>query len=272
MHMRRSLLVALAALALPALAEAQQPPAAAPTPPSGVEARADQELRRMGAFLAGLPRFAFEAEETFDELVAGEPRRQLTNVRRVAVERPGRLAADATGDTLNRAAWFDGRTLTTLDKDHNTYATVEAPATIDATLDMIGEKYSVVLPLADFLYADPYAVLAEGVTYGRYLGLHQAAGVTCHHLVFAQPTIEWQVWIDAGEQPLPRKFVITYVLEEGEPQYSATMQRWSLSPTFPEGLFAFEAPEGARKVELTKAEAARAGIAPGASPEEEVGR
>lgn len=270
--MRRSLSALLLVLASPAFAAAQSGAPPSDSPPPGVEARADQELRRMGAFLAGSPRFALEAEETFDELVAGEPRRQLTNVRRVAVERPGRLAADATGDTLNRAAWFDGRTLTTLDKDHNTYATVEAPATIDATLDMIEGKYGVVLPLADFLYADPYAVLAEGVTYGRYLGLHQAAGVACHHLVFAQPTIEWQVWIDAGAQPLPRKFVITYVLEEGEPQYSATMRRWALDPTFPEGLFAFEAPEGARKVELTKAEAARAGIAPGASPAREEGR
>ena len=77
------------------------------------------------------------------------------------------------------------------------------------------------LPLADFLYADPYAVLMEGVTYGRYLGIHQAAGVACHHLAFSQDTIEWQIWIDAGEKPLPRKLVISYVQEPGEPQYSA---------------------------------------------------
>jgi len=271
--MKRSVVAALAALVLPALAGAQEAPApSAPSPPPGVEARADQELRRMGAFLAQAPRFALEAEETFDEIEAGEPRRQMTNVRRVAVERPARLAADATGDTLNRAAWYDGKTLTTLDKDHNTYAVVDAPASIDETLDMVAEKYRVVLPLADLLYADPYAVLAEGITYGRYLGLHQAAGVTCHHLAFAQRTIEWQIWIDAGEQPLPRKLVITYVLEEGEPQYSATIRRWNLDPRFPEGLFSFEAPEGARKVELTAAEASRAGILPVAAPGEEAGR
>ena len=212
--------------------------AAGPAPasrPPGVEARAEQELRRMGEFLAKLPRFAIEAEETFDEIEAGEPRRQLTNVRRAAVERPDRLAADATGDTLNRAAWYDGETLSILDKEHNTYATVEAPATIDATLDMLEDTYGIVLPLADLLYSDPYRVLIAGVTYGRYLGLHQAAGVPCHHLVFAQDTIEWQIWIDAGDQPLPRKLVITYVLEEGEPQYSATIRRWNLGPDIPRG-------------------------------------
>ena len=105
------------------------------------------------------------------------------------------------------------------------------------------------LPLVDLLYSDPYAVLIEGVTYGRYLGIHQAAGVACHHLAFSQDTIEWQIWIDAGEKPLPRKLVISYVQEPGEPQYSAVIRRWNLESSVPEGLFTFEAPEGAQKVD-----------------------
>lgn len=202
----------------------------------------------MSEFLAKTRSFALRAEETFDEIPDGELRRELTNVRRVAVERPNHFAADATGDTLNRASWYDGKTVTVLDKENNVYATIEAPATIDATLDMLQDEYGVALPLIDILYSDPYAVLMKGVTYGRYLGLHQAAGVDCHHLAFSQASIEWQIWIDAGEKPVPRKLVITYVSEPGEPQYSATIHGWGLDARVPEGLFAFEAPEGAQKV------------------------
>jgi hypothetical protein len=241
----------VAALALAPLAGAQEPapgPPPAP-PPRSVEARAEQELKRMGEFLAKLPHFALEAEETFDEIPDGELRRQLTNVRRVAVERPSHVAADATGDTLNRAAWYDGRTVTVLDKEHNVYATIEAPATIDATFDKLTDEYAVVLPLADLLYSDPYPVLMAGVTYGRYLGIHQAAGVACHHLAFSQATIEWQIWVDAGDKPLPRKLVISYVKEPGEPQYSAVIRRWTLDAKVPGGLFTFEAPEGAQKID-----------------------
>jgi hypothetical protein len=249
--MKREGWMAVVALALASLAGGQEPAADAPStpPPRSVEARADQELKRMGEFLARLPHFALEAEETFDEIPDGELRRQLTNVRRVAVERPDHFAADVTGDTLNRASWYDGRTVTVLDKEHNVYATIDAPATIDATLDKIQDEYGVVLPLADFLYADPYALLIADVTYGRYLGLHQAAGVECHHLAFSQATIEWQIWIDAGEQPLPRKLVISYVQEPGEPQYSAVIRRWNLESKVPAGLFTFEAPEGAQRVD-----------------------
>jgi hypothetical protein len=248
--MKRDLLLAIVALALAPLASAQAPAAGPASPPARhVEERAERELKEMGEFLARLPSFALEAEETFDELPDGQLRRQLTNVRRVAVERPNHVAADATGDTLNRAAWYDGRTVTVLDKEHNVYATIEAPATIDATFDKLEDEYGVVLPLADLLYADPYAVLMAGVTYGRYLGMHLAAGVPCHHLAFSQPTIEWQIWIDAGDKPLPRKLVISYVDEPGEPQYSATIRRWTLDAKVPEGLFTFEAPEGAQKID-----------------------
>jgi hypothetical protein len=250
--MKRESWTVVAALTLAPLAGAQEPAAGPPAapPPRSVEARAEQELKRMGEFLAKLPKFALEAEETFDEIPDGELRRQLTNVRRVAVERPNHLAADATGDTLNRASWYDGRTVTVLDKEHNVYATIEAPGTIDATFDKLEDEYGVVVPLADLLYSDPYAVLMAGVTYGRYLGIHQAAGVDCHHLAFSQATIEWQIWIDAGDKPLPRKLAISYVQEPGEPQYTAVIRRWTLEAPVPEGLFTFAAPEGAQKIDV----------------------
>ena len=215
-----------------------------------LDPRADEILRVMGSALSALPTFALEAEESFDEIPTGQPRVLLTNLRRVAVQRPNRFAADARGDSLNRSVWYDGRSLTVWDKTTNSYSTVDMPDSIDDALDTLGETYDVHVPLADLLYANPYEVLAEGATYSRYLGIHTAANVPCHHLVFAQPTIEWQIWIDAGEHPLPRKLVITYVREPGEPQYVATIQAWRLSPTLPDTLFTFEAPTGAERVEF----------------------
>ena len=220
-----------------------------PTIPRMIERRAQDILKKMSDVLAATPRFALEAEETFDELKDNQPRIQLTNSRRVVVVRPSRFVSDVAGDTLNRSVWFDGQTITSLDKVQNQYASLNAAGTIDSVLDMMMELFDIVVPLADFLYADPYAVLMEDVTYGRYLGIHQAAGIPCHHLAFAQETIEWQIWIDANNDPLPRKIVITYVTEPGEPQYSATITKWNLKPEIPENLFQFKVPQGAERVE-----------------------
>ena len=157
------------------------------------------------------------------------------------------------GDTLNRASWYDGKTLTVLDKARNVYMSVDVPGNVDAALDRIADDYGVVIPLSDLLYPDPYATLMEGVAYGEYQGLHHAAGTLCHHLAFSQDAIDWQIWIDAGEKPLPRKLVITYVDEPGAPQYSAVIKRFTLDPKFPEGLFDFVAPEGAQRISESEA-------------------
>ena len=76
------------------------------------------------------------------------------------------------------------------------------------------------------------------------------AGIPCHHLSFQQETIDWQLWIDAGPQPLPRKLVIAYKTEDDVPQYEVTIRKWNLAADVPDALFEFEPPPGAKKVEL----------------------
>jgi hypothetical protein len=85
---------------------------------------------------------------------------------------------------------------------------------------------------------------------GVYLGIHHVGDVACHHLSFEQETIDWQLWIDAGEKPLPRKLVIAYKTEDGVPQYAVTIGKWNLNADVPEELFRFEPPEGTERMEF----------------------
>jgi len=194
---------------------------------------------------------ALEAEEVYDEVPEQSPRRQLTNVRHVALRRADRLVGDAAGDALNRSFWYDGKTFAALDREQNVWTAGEVPPTVDDALDWVFERTGTVLPLADFLYADSYQRLMADVQRGVYLGVHQAAGVPCHHLSFEQATIDWQLWIDAGPEPLPRKLVITYKAEDEVPQYAVTIRKWNLEAKLPDALFAFTPPEGATRVEVT---------------------
>jgi hypothetical protein len=204
----------------------------------------------MGDLLAGATSFALEAVEVYDEVPEHTPRQQLANRRYVALRRPDRLVGDATGDALNRSVWYDGREFSVLDKEQFTYATVAAPATIDEALDAIFEQTGVVVPLADFVYLDVYDRLMAGVQRGVYLGIHDVEGLPCHHLSFEQETIDWQLWIDAVGDPLPRKLVIAYKTEDEVPQYAVTIVAWNLNAEVPDDVFRFEPPEGAERVEL----------------------
>jgi len=236
----------------PSAQEAPPPPVEPELAPESrlIDPRADELVRQMSELLARTKSFALEAEEIYDEVPEHLPRTQLTNRRHVALKRPDRLAGDASGDAINRSFWYDGKTLSVLDKEQNTYATIPVPATIDGALDTIFERTGMVIPLADFVYEDVYERLMESVQRGVYLGIHHVGAVPCHHLSFEQETIDWQLWIDAGDVPLPRKLVIAYKTEDEVPQYAVTIGIWNLKADVPEELFRFEPPEGAERIEF----------------------
>ena len=121
-----------------------------------------------------------------------------------------------------------------LDREQNVWASGNVPPTVDQALDWVFEQTGTVVPLADFLYADVYARLMADVQRGVYLGIHEAAGVPCHHLSFEQATIDWQLSIDAGTEPLPRKLVIAYKTEDEVPQYAVTIRKWNLQAKLPD--------------------------------------
>lgn len=258
-------LILVAALVLPVLGCGRGgAPATAPTeaPPPPIETnlgpgsrliepRAQELVRQMSDRLSRVTALAIEADEAYDEVPADAPRQQLTSVRRVAMRRPDRLVGDASGDALNRSFWYDGRTFSALDREQNVWASGAVPPTIDEALDWVFDQTGTVIPLADFLYANVYDRLMGKVQRGVYLGIHEAAGVPCHHLSFEQATIDWQIWIDAGPDPLPRKLLISYKTEDEVPQYSVTIRKWNVEAKVPETLFRFAPPEGAKRVEVS---------------------
>ena len=262
---RCRLFIVFAALSLTALAcgggtppsspavEPQPPPIETDLAPGSrlIEPRVQELMRRMSDRLGQVSALALEAEEVYDDVPADRPRTQLTSVRRVAMRRPDRLVSDAAGDASNRALWYDGRTASSLDREQNVWTSGAVPPTVDGALDWVFDQTGTVIPLADFLYANVYDRMMGQVQRGVYLGVHEAAGVPCHHLSFEQATIDWQIWIDAGPEPLPRKLVIAYKTEDEVPQYSVTIRKWNVKADLPEALFRFVPPSGAKRVEIS---------------------
>ena len=124
------------------------------------------------------------------------------------------------------------------------------PDQIDATLDLLFEKFGLTVPVADFVYAEPHRVLAENAEYASALGVHGCAEARCHHLVFVQEAIDWQIWIEAGPRPVPRKLVIDYKTAPGSPQYEARLSGWDFNPRAAESAFEFHPPPTAGLIEF----------------------
>jgi hypothetical protein len=240
----RVLMLAVIACLRPAFGGEAAPPAA------GVDPKADELLRQMGRCLSEARAFSFQAECTFDDVRDSGQKIQYSSTRTITVRRPDRAFADTAGDTENQQAWYNGKTLTVLDRTRNVYGVVEVPATIDEMLDHVAEKFGIMMPLADLLFSDPYRTVIGNVRIGQSVGQHHVHDAKCHHLAFRQDTIDWQIWIQDGEKPLPRKLVITFKEYPGQPQFVAILGRWDLSPRLTDDLFTFRAPANAEKIDI----------------------
>ncbi len=213
-----------------------------------VEPRADMLVNRMGAVLAAAEEFTVTNSFTSDETVSTGEIVQLEGTVEIALRRPDSLRASISGDFGPTQYFYDGKRVVFADGSHNTYAEAMVPSTIDGAMDAMWDTYGVKIPLVDFVSSDPYATLMANVESGFYAGLHQVSGVSCHHLVFTQEEIDWQLWISDGVLPLPQKLVITYKQEDGYPQYTALFSDWDLGPGLNDAVFGFAPPEGSIKI------------------------
>jgi len=217
-----------------------------------IESKADRHLKAMSQYLAGLKTYSFQVEEFVDDVQEDGQKLQVSNQRKLSVSRPDKVFGESEGDTSNSQFYYDGKTVTVFDRGHKTYAIEKVSDTIDAMLDELHEKYGIDQPLSDFLFSDPYKVFTEHVQSGSYVGLHHVGKVKCHHLAFRQKILDWQIWIEAGDQPLPRKLLITFKGQAGQPQFTALIHRWDVDPKLTDDTFKFEPPAGVRKVDFLK--------------------
>jgi len=217
-----------------------------------VAPEADRLLRAACANLSATKAFSFKAEVWEDVVVLGH---KVATTKTVAtqVRRPDRVQVEIRSPQHSRGLWYDGTTLTLLDRMHNLYATMPAPDTIDKVLDAANDKFGINFPLEDLLVNDPYASVSEAIKGGVYFGKVTILGTPCQHIAFSTDQVDWQLWIEEGSNPLPRKLVITYKQEPTAPQFTAIFSDWKLKSRMSDKTFVFTPPQGAAKIEVLPA-------------------
>jgi hypothetical protein len=236
---------------------ANVPPVPAKTAAPVVAEQAERLLRDMGAYLGSAEQFTFHADITFDHVLPSGQKLQFAAAEDVALERPGRLYVEWSGDLGDRRFWYDGKAITLYDPSTLFYASQAAPPEIDAMLEKLVPQVNFAPPLADFLYRDPYHRVRGNVQYGFYLGLNDVNGRSCHTLAFVEKDIDWQIWIDTGPQLTPCKLLITYKTQPAQPQFSAVFTDWDFAPRIAAPVFTPDLPAGTRKIPFQTAVAAK---------------
>lgn len=213
-----------------------------------IDPRADEALRKMSTLLANAQALSVKAVAISQEPAETGQMVQLHQQNKVILCRPDRLYVENRLGEENWGLWHKGTNLTITNMA--AYATGEVPGPVDKMVDHLEAQYGLLLPLADFLYPDPYKALTANVVTGSYLGEHEVDGVKCAHLLFTQDDIDWQIWIEQGPMPVPRKLVIDYKETPGRPQYSAVLSEWDFSPKVNDEVFEPRLPHHVKKVDM----------------------
>ena len=240
--MRRLLVPAGAVLLLAGLSAAPPPQDSARIEPAAMAA-----LDKMGAYLRTIRAFEVESESTSEEVLTDGLKSQNGKKTTLLARRPDRLRAEVEGANGTTFYLFDGKTFTLFARDQGYYATVPAPATLRELADVLDQKFDLQLPLVDlFLWGDP-SFTPPKITAAMDLGPSNAQGSTCEQYAFRQEGLDWQVWIQLGDYPLPRKLVLTTTTDEARPQHTMLLT-WNLAPSFNDEAFSFDPPAGAHKI------------------------
>jgi len=208
-------------------------------------------LTNMNDYLKTLKTFRITSEVSRDEIVDSTMKIQKSASNEVSVQLPDRLYAHIAGDEQDLEFIYDGQTLTLYDTRGKHYAMAPAPPTVARTLDAVRARYGIVFPLADFIYMSANENLLQNITAAGYIGTSRVHGVECDHLAIRQPDLDWQVWIEKGRTPLPRKLVITSKTMPTQPQYMSTLT-WDLDPNIDNARFTFNPPSDAVRIKFAR--------------------
>lgn len=221
--------------------------------PEGLDPQAAEILKAATAYLAGQKRFHVETRSTLEVILTSGQKIQFDHAAALAVQRPDKLRAERRGDLVDQVFTYDGKFLQLHNPGDGYFARVAAPDTLEGMLDFARESLDIVAPAGDLIYANAFEILMADATSGFVVGPGVVAGVRCRHLAFRSPHADWQIWIQEGDQPLPRKLVITSRDVAGMPQFAVVMTAWDLAPQFGDRTFDTTPPRNARQVDFVGA-------------------
>jgi hypothetical protein len=224
------------------------PLVAGPTRVHAQENDAKSLLKAMSDYLSSQKTIQLTFDSDIEIITPQLEKIQFTNSGEALLSRPDKLHAHRLGGYADVEMFFDGKIVSVYGKHINSYAQFDVPGNVDHLIKALREGHGVALPGADLLLSNSYDVLTEDVKEAKYIGRGVIDGVECEHLAFRNFETDWQLWVEAGKNPIPRKMVITSKTINNAPQYTLRVKSWKTGIEPAPDAFAFNPPAGAKKL------------------------
>lgn len=235
---------------------------------SAEEGEAQKILKTMTDYVGRQENLSVKFDTDVEVVTPAVEKIQFSASGDVTMNRPSKFHITRTGGYADVELISDGSTLTVYDRGGNRFAQVSGVGSFDEAVDRLRREAPVELPGADLLLSKSYEELMSGVLEAKHIGQGVVEGAECEHLAFRNLDTDWQIWIETGDRPVPRKYVITSKAVGAAPQYTLRLREWKFgAPPSPDA-FTFKPPAGSTGVAITvlkDIDEIPAGIVPGAA-------
>jgi hypothetical protein len=219
--------------AKPAATEASPAPEAAPV----LEPKALEILKAASSRLAAARTLKFTAVHFYEN-----PSRQghplaFTTKSEVTLQRPDKLRVIMSADGPASEFYYDGKKMMAYAPAENLLAVADAPPTIDRALEEAYHSAAIYFPFADWVVADPYKEMSEGMNLAYYIGQSKVVGGTTTDMVaYIDHGVFIQAWIGA-EDKLPRLLHAIYLDDPERLRHTLLLSDWQLDAAVPPDTF-----------------------------------
>jgi hypothetical protein len=218
--------------------------------PALAEDDAARILKAMTDYTAGQKSISATFDSDIEVITPDLQKLQFTSSGQIRLERPDKLRVKRTGGYTDVDLVFDGKTVSLYGNNAKAYVQADAAGTIDQLIDRLQSTTGGAMPGADLLLTNSFDELTATVIDARHIGQGVIDGVECEHLAFRGVDTDWQIWVESGARPIPRKYVITSKTLAGAPQYSLKIKEWKTDVPAEADTYVFKPPADAKKVDL----------------------
>jgi hypothetical protein len=215
------------------------------------EGEAQTILKAMADYVSRQDNLSLKYDADVEVVTPAVEKIQFSASGDVTLSRPNKFRVSRTGGYAEVELISDGANVTVYDRGGNRFAQVPAAGSFDEVVDRLRTEAPLELPGADLLLSKPYEELMAGVLEAKHIGRGVVEGVECEHLAFRNLDTDWQIWVEVGERPVPRKYVITSKAVGAAPQYTLRLRDWKTGVNPAPDAFAFKPPEGSSGVSIT---------------------
>ena len=241
-------LLFVGALLLSSLCQAAEQPAAMAQQSN----RNDLVINRlitMGKYLRTLKAYTIHVDTTNEESFDNGQKLQFSGSAEYQIHVPDQMYLSIKNPVKTRVYTYDSKTLTQYSPLLNYYSTMDFKGTIGQMVLYVKDKYDLDMPLADLFLWGTDEVDINDIKEAIYVGTEQMNGHDSDHFAFRQEGVDWQIWIQTGDQPLPDKLVVTDMDDPTQPTFASSL-KWNLSPKFQAKDFVFTPPQNAVKIDI----------------------